>query len=243
MGIVILLIVWEAAGRFSNVPEYILPMPSSITRALINNYDLLIIHGKYTLMAALLGLFTAILFSALISFAMNKWAGIKKAFYPLMVISQTIPIIALAPVIMIWFGLGFFPKILTVALVCFFPLTVNITEGLGETPREEKELMEVMGAGPLEIFKHLQLPSTLPYFFTGLKISATYSVMGAVIGEWLGGNKGIGVYMIRSMHTYNVSNLFAGIIVVILLSIMLFKFVELISRIFMPWDRKEEKKR
>ena len=136
MGIVILLIVWEAAGRFSNVPEYILPMPSSITRALINNFDLLISHGKYTLMAALLGLFTAILFSALISFAMNKWAGIKKAFYPLMVISQTIPIIALAPVIMIWFGLGFFPKILTVALVCFFPLTVNITEALGDTPRE-----------------------------------------------------------------------------------------------------------
>lgn len=160
--------------------------------------------------------------------------------YPLLVVSQTIPIVALAPIMMIWFGLGIAPKVFTVALVCFFPLSINITEGLANTSRDEIELLKVMGGTPMQIFKHIQLPSTLPYFFSGLKISATYSVMGAVIGEWLGGNKGLGVYMIRSMHTYNVSNLFAGIIVVVVLSIIFFKVIELISWVTMPWDRKGE---
>lgn len=232
-----LLFLWEFAGRKSQLPEYILPLPSSIFKALVNNQQLLVDHSVVTIIAAILGLVAAIVFSVLIAYLMNKFKIIKDILYPLLVISQTIPIIALAPIMMIWFGLGLMPKILTVALVCFFPLTINITEGLRTVDREEIELLQVMGANPWQIFRNIQLPFVLPYFFSGLRISATYSVMGAVIGEWLGGNKGLGVFMIRSMHTYNVSNLFAAIVVVIILSILFFKIVELISWLIMPWNR------
>lgn len=238
--ITVILILWELSGRLLNIPEYILPLPISITKALIGNFSLLLSHGKYTVLAALMGLLAAVLFALIISYFMDKFQPIKKMLYPLLVVSQTIPIVALAPIMMIWFGLGIAPKVFTVALVCFFPLSINITEGLANTSRDEIELLKVMGGTPMQIFKHIQLPSTLPYFFSGLKISATYSVMGAVIGEWLGGNKGLGVYMIRSMHTYNVSNLFAGIIAVVVLSIIFFKVIELISWVTMPWDRKGE---
>lgn len=238
--IIILLLIWEVAGRFFEVREYILPLPSSIVDAFYNNFSLLLSHSKYTIIAALLGLIAAILFALILSYLMNKIKLIKKIFYPLLVISQTVPIVALAPIMMIWFGLGLAPKILTVALVCFFPLSINITEGLSKTSKEEIELLNVMGASSWQIFSNIQMPSVLSYFFSGLKISATYSVMGAVIGEWLGGNKGLGVYMIRSMHTYNVSNLFAGIITVVFLSIIFFKVIELISWLMMPWDRKKE---
>ncbi len=234
------LIIWEIIGTSRNIPEYILPLPSSIGEALYKNFNLLLIHSKYTVMAALSGLVVAIALAIIISFFMDRYPMVKKIIYPLLVISQTIPIIALAPLMMIWFGLGIIPKIFTVTLVCFFPLTINITEGLGEISKEEIELLEVMGASPWEILKNAQVPSTLPNFFSGLKISATYSVMGAVIGEWLGGNKGLGVYMIRSMHTYNVSNLFAGIITIVFLSIILFKLTELLSWLSMPWNRKRE---
>ncbi|MDD4343853.1 MAG: ABC transporter permease [Eubacteriales bacterium] len=238
--ITVILILWELSGRLLNIPEYILPLPISITKALVGNFPLLLSHGKYTVLASLMGLLAAVFFALIISYFMDKFQPIKKMLYPLLVVSQTIPIVALAPIMMIWFGLGIAPKVFTVALVCFFPLSINITEGLANTSRDEIELLKVMGGTPVQIFKHIQLPSTLPYFFSGLKISATYSVMGAVIGEWLGGNKGLGVYMIRSMHTYNVSNLFAGIIAVVVLSIIFFKVIELISWVTMPWDRKGE---
>lgn len=236
----VLLVLWEIIGKFKNIPEYILPSPLSIGKALYKNFYLLLSHSKYTIIAAFSGLVIAVILSILISFIMNKNEMVKKIIYPLLVISQTIPIIALAPLVMIWFGLGLMPKIFTVTLVCFFPLTINITEGLSETSAEELELLEVMGASSWEILKNIQIPSTLANFFSGLKISATYSIMGAVIGEWLGGNKGLGVYMIRSMHTYNVSNLFAGIITIVMLSIIFFKCTELMSWLMMPWDRKRE---
>ncbi len=238
--ITVLLILWELSGRLLNIPEYILPLPLSIMKAFAENFSLLLSHGKYTVIAALSGLLVAVFFSLIISYFMDKFKPIKKTLYPLLVISQTIPIVALAPIMMIWFGLGIAPKVFTVALVCFFPLSINITEGLANTSKDEIELLKVMGGTPAQVFQHIQLPSVLPYFFSGLKISATYCVMGAVIGEWLGGNKGLGVYMIRSMHTYNVSNLFAGIIAVVVLSIVLFKVIELISWVTMPWERKGE---
>lgn len=235
-----LVVLWEMIGKARPIPEYILPLPSSIGQALYKNFALLISHSKYTIIAALTGLFIAAILAIFISFFMNKYEMLKRIIYPLLVISQTIPIIALAPLMMIWFGLGILPKIFTVSLVCFFPLTINITEGLEETSVEEIELLEVMGASQWEIFKNVQVPSTLPSFFSGLKISATYSIMGAVIGEWLGGNKGLGVYMIRSMQTYKTSNLFAGIITVIILSIIFFKITELLSWLVMPWNRHKE---
>lgn len=235
--LLLLIFFWEAVARISAVPEYILPLPSSIGQALLKNYPLLLTHSKSTLYAALLGLTCAVLIALSLGLLMHKFKILKTIFYPLLVASQTIPIIALAPIIMIWFGLGLLPKILIVALVCFFPLVINIVEGLANVDQDLMELMQVMGASPWDTFKNIQLPSIVPYFFSGLKIAATYSILGAVMGEWLGGNSGLGVYMVRTMHTFSTSNLFAAILIVVLLSFGLFKLVEIIESFFTPWKK------
>lgn len=232
-----LIFLWETIARMRAVPEYLLPLPSTIAKALGNNFPLLLIHTKATLMAAGSGLCLAIIIAFTLGFFLNKFKLLKSVLYPLLVASQTIPIIALAPIIMIWFGLGLLPKILIVTLVCFFPLVINVTEGLEDVDQDLIELLQVMGANSYQIFRNIQLPGILPYFFSGLKISATYSVMGAVIGEWLGGNKGLGVYMLRTMHTFSTSKLFAAIFMVVLLSFGVFKLVEILEKLLMPWRK------
>lgn len=238
---ILLVILWEIVATIRQVPEYILPLPSSIIKAFLENFPLLFYHGKGTIYAAVIGLLIAIGFALTLAFLMNKSMLLKKTMFPLLVVSQTIPIIALAPIIMIWFGLGILPKVLIVALVCFFPLVVNITEGLDNVDQELLELLLIMGAKPWDIFKHVQIPSMLPYFFSGLKIAATYSVTGAVIGEWLGGNLGLGVYMIRTMHTFSTSSLFAAILTIVALSLLIFKSIEFLGWLMMPWHRSNNK--
>jgi len=233
----LIVIIWEGVTRVRAVPEYILPLPSSIGISLITNYHLLLTHSRATLYAALMGLILAIIIAIFLGLMMHRIRKIRVIIYPILVASQTIPIIALAPIIMIWFGLGLLPKILIVALVCFFPLVINIVEGLANVDRDLIELMQIMGANSWQTFKNIQIPAILPYFFSGLKISATYSIMGAVLGEWLGGNNGLGVYMVRTMHTFSTNNLFAAILIVVFLSFGLFKLVELMERLFMPWKK------
>ncbi|HOB29153.1 MAG: ABC transporter permease [Dethiobacteria bacterium] len=234
-----LIALWELTCRKLTLPEYLLPAPSQIILALKKNYHLLMKHASATLHAVFAGLLLAVAVAMLLAVAMDRSPPLKKVLYPLLVVSQAIPIFALAPVILIWLGVDLKPKIAVVALVCFFPLAVNIVEGLEQVNPEALELMQVMQAGPWFTFKAVRLPSVLPHFFSGLKISATYSVMGAVIGEWLGGSTGLGVYMTRMMHSYKSSYLFAAVIIVVLLSLILFKISELLAWLTMPWSREE----
>ncbi|MDW7673525.1 MAG: ABC transporter permease [Bacillota bacterium] len=238
--LVLLIILWEAAINLMQVPDYKLPAPSSILTALINNFPLLLQHSKTTLYEAAIGLVVAIIIALFLAIVVDSFNFLKRIIYPLLVISQSVPIIALAPIILILFGLGILPKILIVALVCFFPLALNLIEGLENVNREQIDLLKIMKADSWTIFKMVQLPSVLPYFFAGLKISATYSVMGAIIGEWLGASSGLGIYMTRAMHSFKYANLFSAIIIVVLLSISFFKLTEFLAWLTMPWKRKFE---
>ncbi len=240
LSVALIVLIGEVIIRISGIPEFILPAPSAIAISLMNNFSLLLSHTKTTFLTAVVGLSMSIIVALILSVMMDKVKLIKKMLYPLIIISQTIPIIALAPLMIIWFGLGIFPKILVVALVCFFPIAVSLVNGLENVDTELIELMKVMGASPVMIFTTVQFPSVLPYFFSGLKISATYSVMGAVIGEWLGASSGLGIYMTRAMHSFNTSNLFAAILIVVLLSIFLFKIADMLAWISMPWNRADE---
>ena len=168
---------------------------------------------------------------------------VKQALYPVLIITQTIPTIALAPILIIWFGFGSLPKIIVVILTCFFPIVISLVEGLGSVEQDMIQHFRLMGASKVETFFHLKLPYGFIHFFSGLKIAATYSVMGAVIGEWLGGNKGLGVYMTRARSTYALDKLFAAILVIMVLSIVLVEFIGMIERISMPWNRGVEKKK
>ena len=238
----VLIAFWELICQKFGLPEFILPAPSRIVQALIESFPLLMKHATVTLSAVLAGLLLAVLVALALAASMDRLKLLKKALYPLLVVSQAVPIFALAPVVLIWLGVDLKPKIAVVALVCFFPLVVNMVEGLEQVNPAALELMEVMQAGPWFTFKHVRLPSVLPHFFAGLKISATYSVMGAIIGEWLGGSAGLGVYMTRMMHSYRAGHLFAAVIIAVLLSLALFNMSKLLAWLVMPWSRKEHNK-
>lgn len=229
--------LWEGAARILNVPEYILPAPSAILQALLANRALLVGHARTTVTAALAGLLLAVAVALLLAVPMNRFRLAKQVLFPPLVISQTVPIIALAPLMLIWFGFGLLPKVLVVTLVCFFPVAVNLVEGLDNVDPELLDLLRTMEAGPLFILRHVQIPAVLPYFFSGLRIAATYSIMGAVIMEWLGAKAGLGIYMTRAMQSFSTAGLFAAIAVVVLLSLALFKTVDLLARLSMPWNR------
>jgi len=236
--ILIMLAAWELIVRLTAVPQYILPSPWAILSALVESRSLLLMHTGVTFTAVAGGLAMAVTIAVVIAIMMDRQPLLKKALYPILVISQAVPIFALAPLLLIWFGAGLLPKVLIVALVCFFPLAINLAEGLNQVDPEAVELMQTMQASRWLILRSVQIPSALPYFFSGLKIAVTYSVLGAIIGEWLAARAGLGIFMLRSMHSFQTSRLFASIIVVVILSLILFKIVELGERLAMPWQQK-----
>ena len=242
LGIILaLLALWETVCRVFAIPDFFLPTPSSIARALAGNLPLLLKHTTATFYAVVAGLALAMVVAVALALTMDRWPLAKRALYPPLVISQAVPIFALAPIILIWLGVDLKPKIAVVALVCFFPLAINLVEGLEQVNPEALDLMQVMQAGPGFIFQSVQLPAVMPYFFSGLKISATYSVMGAIIGEWLGGSTGLGVYMTRSMYSFKTDHMFAAILIVVVLSLALFKLAGFLAWLFMPWERVQSK--
>jgi ABC-type nitrate/sulfonate/bicarbonate transport system permease component len=230
-----LLIVWEYAVIFGNIKKFILPPPSLIFRTLIDTFPIMTPHIMATLKESAIGFSLGILFSFILAFLLDEIPLVKKAVYPLIIISQTIPIISVAPLFIIWFGYGLLPKVLVVMLVCFFPILVNLLDGLAAVDKDLLNLLKSMGAGKTKIFRFVKLPSALPYFFAGLKISASYSIMGAVIGEWLGSKEGLGYFMILSQRSFLTERVFAAIIIITLLSLGVFKIVSLLERLLLPW--------
>jgi ABC-type nitrate/sulfonate/bicarbonate transport system permease component len=236
---IFMLVIWEAVVRLFGIAEFILPSPLRIGEALSETSALLWEHSLQTIIEVLWGFSLAILAGVVLAMLMGLFPIIKKVLYPLLVLSQTIPIMAVAPLLIIWFGYNLLPKVMVAALVCFFPITVSLVEGLEAVDKDIMKLLLAMGASPWQIFKTVQLPGALPSFFAGLKISATYSVMGAVIGEWLGASKGLGVFMTRSMHSFLTAQVFASIVVISLLSLIFFGLISVLARIIMPWHEQK----
>ncbi|WP_414151250.1 ABC transporter permease [Acetobacterium carbinolicum] len=238
--ILAILILWELVVNLGVVERYTLPSPSDIVNALIVNGSDIMMHTGVTFFEGMTGLLAAVFLALIMAVAMDQFPMVKKAIYPVLVISQTVPIIVIAPLLGMWFGFGIAPKIFVVVLVCFFPITVNLIEGLQSVDGELINLVRSMGATKGQIFAKIKFPSALPYFFSGLKIAATYSIMGAVIGEWLGGKAGLGVYMLRARHAFALDLVFASIVVIVILSIILFYGIAGIQRALMPWEKLKE---
>ncbi|MBC3900282.1 ABC transporter permease [Acetobacterium malicum] len=238
--IVVILVLWELLVSLGVVERYILPSPTDIVNALITNGSDIMTHTWVTFFEGMTGLLVAVFLSLIMAVVMDQFPVVKKAIYPVLVISQTVPIIVIAPLLAMWFGFGIAPKIFVVVLVCFFPITVNLIEGLQSVDGELINLVRSMGATKSQIFAKIKFPSALPYFFSGLKIAATYSIMGAVIGEWLGGKAGLGVYMLRARHAFALDLVFASILVIVVLSIVLFYGIAGMQRALMPWEKLKE---
>ncbi|MDI9494120.1 MAG: ABC transporter permease [Bacillota bacterium] len=238
-----LVLIWEAVVRAGLVPRFILPSPSDVLKAFVMTMPDMIDHILVTLREALTGFAVAIILSLLLAMAMDRFPAVKKALYPLLIVSQTIPIIILAPLFILWFGFGILPKIIVAVLVCFFPIIISLLEGLSSVDVDMINLLKSMGASKSQIFKIVKLPASMVGLFSGLRIAATYSIMGAVIGEWLGGDSGIGFYIVRVKHSFAVDKVFAATLVVIILSMLLFKVITIIQNLSMPWFRYIEQQR
>lgn len=238
VALVLLVVIWGAACGFGSIPSYMLPSPWSVARAFVTDFPLLMRHSAATLSEAGAGLLIGIVLAFLVASLMDRFRTLYQALYPLLVISQTIPTIAIAPLLILWLGYGMAPKIALVVLTTFFPIAVGLLDGYRSADPDAVALLRSMGAGRAAIFRIIKLPSALSHFFSGLKISASYAVVGGVIAEWLGGSEGLGVYMTRVKKAYSFDKMFAVIILIIIISLLLMGFITLLRRWLMPWERK-----
>jgi len=234
-----ILLIWELVIRTGLISFHLLPKPSEMTLALINNWDVIFPHIIQTLTETIIGLILAIIFGFITAILLDMSPWVKKVVYPLIITSQTIPMIALAPLLLLWFGFGLTPKIIIVILSCFFPITIATIGGFAQIDKDFTKLLQSMNASYWQTLWFVKLPGSLPQFFSGLKIAATYSVTGAIVGEYVGGYQGLGIYMQEVAHSHVISLVFAAITVTILLSLLLFFLVMTIERIVIPWNKVE----
>lgn len=183
-----------------------------------------------------------IVLAFIISTLMDRFNFLYKALYPILVITQTIPTIAIAPLLVLWMGFGMAPKITLVVITTFFPIAIGLLNGFESVDADAINLMRAMGANRLQVFRYVKLPNATASFFSGLRISASYAVVGAVVSEWLGGFEGLGVYMTRVKKAYAFDRMFAVIVFISVISLVLMGLVGLLEKAYMPWNKTEKSK-
>lgn len=233
--IALLVLLWHVAATRSGLPAFILPSPAQVMQAGWETRALLGVAIGTTLLETALGLALALVLGVAIAAAMDLSAFVRRALYPLLVVSQTVQILAIAPLLIIWFGFGLLPKIIIVVLICFFPLAVNTADGLASADPDLIALLRALGARRGQIWRMVRLPAALPAFFSGLRVAVTYSVVGATIGEWVGGTEGLGLYLLRSKNALATDQVFVAIVITSVLSIALYALVYAIERAALPW--------
>jgi ABC-type nitrate/sulfonate/bicarbonate transport system permease component len=239
--ILILITGWYFVAKVSGLSSFILPTPLDVIRAGWETRELLLNAIGVTLLATGIGLVLSLLAGIGIAALMDFLPLLRRALYPILVVSQTIQILAIAPILIIWFGFGLTPTIFIVVLFCFFPLTISTADGLTSTDPELIALLRAMGANRKQIWKMVRLPSALPSFFSGLRLAVTYSVVAATIGEWVGGSPGLGLYMLRSKNALATDQVFVAMFITSLLSISLFMLVYVIERLALPWYHSKQR--
>lgn len=230
-----LLALWELYVRAGRISPQVLPTPTTIVAALASNWGIVYDNTVQTLLETVLGMVVATLLGVVLAIIIDASGWLRRAIYPLLVTSQTIPIIALAPLLLIWFGFDIGPKVIVVTLYCFFPIAVACVDGLASAEPELMNLLRSMRASRWQILWLVRLPGAMPAFFSGLRIAATYSVTGAIVGEFVGAERGLGIYMLQSANSFATAQVFAAIVVTAALSLALFGLVSLIERIALPW--------
>jgi ABC-type nitrate/sulfonate/bicarbonate transport system permease component len=231
----LLFLAWEVYVAVSGINPVTLPAPSRILDAGWTNREALFDHSLVTLREALVGMSATVVFGVAMALLIDAFAPARRTLYPLLVGSQTIPIVVIAPLLILWFGFDLTPKVLVVTLYTFFPITVAFAAGLAAADRESLLLMRTLGAGWLQTLLLLKLPQALPYLFTGLRIAVTYAIVGAVFAEWSGAREGLGIFILLMKNSFRTDMVFAAIFSVSLLSLALFALVTMIERLVVRW--------
>ncbi|MGK0554344.1 ABC transporter permease [Macrococcus capreoli] len=233
--IISLLCIWEGLVRILHVDPYTLPAPSAIGLSFIYDFPEYYPHLLPTIQLVLIGLVCSIIFGILCAVILNLVPVLNDYIYPLLIISQNIPVIVIAPLLVIWFGFGLLPKLIVITLICFFPITVSLLEGFQATDQDLKKYMHMMGANRFALFTKLEWPNSMPFLFNGLKIAGTYAVMGAIISEWLGSDKGLGKFMLLAQRAFQVDQVFVAIVWIIIFALMIYIVIELLQRFVLRW--------
>ena len=239
VSLLVLSALWLFVSEGEIIPSYMLPSPVDVVRAFIADFSVLMSHAFVTVQEALYGLAIGTGLGFVIAVLMDRFDFLYKALYPVLVITQTIPTIAIAPLLVLWMGFSMAPKITLVVLTTFFPIAISLLDGFKSADPDSINLIRSMGGGNFKIFRHIKLPGAMEQFFSGLKVSASYSVVGAVISEWLGGFEGLGVYMTRVKKAYAFDKMFAVIILISVISLALMGVVAMLKNIAMPYKRKK----
>lgn len=232
---------WEVAERLSWLPRFIIPAPSAIFSVMIREWSILWMNARVTLTQAFIGLFIGIVLAFLLAVVMDSFDWVHRMLYPLLIISQTIPTVAIAPILVLALGYGMTPKIVLVVLTTLFPIVMSLLNGFAHCDSDAVQLLKLMGANQWQLLKHVKIPASLSYFFSGLKVSVSYAFVSAVVAEWLGGFVGLGVYMIQSRKAFSYDKMFAVIVLISLLSLFFMWVVGRIQKRLIPWMYQEKK--
>ncbi len=241
--VLVLLGVWEGYVHLWVVPKWLLPAPSVIAMTLVVSRELLFDHTLVTLLEVVVGFGLSLLCGVLLACGIAWSQTLERALYPFVIASQMVPIIVIAPLLLIWVGYGLTPKVIVVALTAFFPIVVNMVDGLKSVDPDVVNLLRTLGAGRWQIFVKVQVPTSLPFLFSGLRVAMAVSVIGAVIGEWMGSSQGLGYLMIRSKPQFLTERVFAAIVVLSVMGVALFGLVGVVEKLVIPWRHNEQRQR
>jgi len=238
-----LILVWQVIIMTTGVPPYILPDPLSVVRAAYTHSGSLLDHALTTLFEIVSGLVIGTLLGASSALTMIASRSLKRWLLPVLVISQAIPVFALAPLLVLWLGYGMSSKIAMAVLIIFFPVTAAFYDGLRSTEPEWLELARVMNAKPLAVIRHIRIPAALPAFASGLRVATAVAPIGAVVGEWVGSSKGLGFYMLHANARMQIDIMFAALAVLAIVALFLYFTVDktMTKIVFWQVEEKEEK--
>ena len=229
--------VWEFVVRAAQVPDYLFPAPSAIASALGSDAGLLASATLVTRREVVLGYLLAVALALALAVLLHFSDALRRALLPILVLSQTVPTVLLAPVLAILLGYGITPKLVVVAIVCFFPIVVNAVDGLRSTDADLVRMMRTLHGSRLAIFRRVEVPGALPAVFSGARIAATYAAVGAVFGEWAGSSAGLGFVMLQAQPALLTARIFAAVLILCALALGLYAVVSLAERLLVPWQR------
>jgi ABC-type nitrate/sulfonate/bicarbonate transport system permease component len=235
--VAVLVAVWQIYVDVSGIRPQLLPSPLRVLQQGWSHRNEIGVHAAATLQVTLIGFAVSLTLAWALAIVVDFSPWLRRAFVPLFVVSQTLPIIAIAPLMIIWFGFGLLPKVLVIALVTFFPMAIGLIEGFAATDRDAGALLRSMGASRAQVFRYARLPSALPRFFTALRIGITYAVVGAVFAEYVGASEGLGIYMSLQKNSFRTDLVLAAVLVTALVSITLYLLTFAIERLVAPWGR------
>jgi len=238
-----MVIVWEIFCRLLQIPAYILPAPSAIWLALTTNSAALAFHAGITMLEAVTGFIIGSALGAVLGTAFAYSRFLERGFLPLVIAANTIPVVAIAPIIIIWFGHGLSSKIAVTAFLSFFPLALNMMKGLQSYDRTVMDVFHIAAATPAQRFFKMRLPNALPYVFVGLKLNVTFSVIGAIVAEFVQADRGLGFVVMTAYRSMAMPRLWAAMLISALMGILFFLIIAALERIFVPWHASNDDRR